>query len=58
MEVEKGIVEQHDNIAPYSTMGQSSIDNAIDLVAERKLLRKMDKRIIPLIMALYLFVSP
>lgn len=56
MEVEKGVVEQNDMVASQSIKEQSSVV-MIDHVAERKLLRKLDVRIIPLVMALYLFVS-
>lgn len=59
MEVEKGIAitRKHESGASQSETEKTSVQPVIDHVAERRLLRKMDLRIMPLIMSLYLFVS-
>ncbi len=58
MEVEKGItaVEKHDIDGLQVEAKEASVEPVIDHVAERKLLRKMDLMIMPLVMSLYLFV--
>lgn len=56
MEPEKSITEKHDLDGSRVEMEHMSSEALIDHAAEKKLLRKMDIRIMPLIMSLYLFV--